>query len=368
MIAGNAGILVTKVLYVKRGEGRTFVIVDAAMNDLIRPTLYDAFHALRPVTEPAAEAPRLVADVVGPVCESGDYLAKGREMPEPAPGDLIAVMSAGAYGAVQAGTYNTRPLVPEVLVRGAEAAVVRPRQEGRGAHRPRPDAGLALLRPGRADCALSPPAKAAKATATPMDATGRVLPLSVFIIARNEADRIGATIRAIRDLTDDLVVVDSGSTDGTQALAESLGARVIHNPWPGYGPQKAVRRGAVPPPLAPEPRCGRGGAPGLAAEIRALFAAGEPSCPAWRIGIAEVFRRGPAIPSPTPCRRCASTARTGVAIPPPLFTTGSISNRGDAGPSAGADRAFSVARSATSWTSSTAIRISRRMISTPVVS
>ncbi len=109
MIAGNAGILVTKVLYVKRGEGRTFVIVDAAMNDLIRPTLYDAFHALRPVTEPAAEAPRLVADVVGPVCESGDYLAKGREMPEPAPGDLIAVMSAGAYGAVQAGTYNTRP-------------------------------------------------------------------------------------------------------------------------------------------------------------------------------------------------------------------------------------------------------------------
>ncbi len=98
MIAGNAGILVTKVLYVKRGEGRTFVIVDGAMNDLIRPTLYDAFHALRPVTEPAAEAPRLVADVVGPVCESGDYFAKGREMPEPAPGDLIAVMSAGPTG------------------------------------------------------------------------------------------------------------------------------------------------------------------------------------------------------------------------------------------------------------------------------
>lgn len=129
MIAGNAGILVTKVLYVKRGEGRTFVIVDGAMNDLIRPTLYDAFHALRPVNEPAADTPRLVADVVGPVCESGDYFAKGREMPEPAPGDLIAVMSAGAYGAVQAGTYNTRPLVPEVLVRGAEAAIVRPRQE-----------------------------------------------------------------------------------------------------------------------------------------------------------------------------------------------------------------------------------------------
>ena len=129
MIAGNAGILVTKVLYVKHGEGRTFVIVDGAMNDLIRPTLYDAFHALRPVDEPTADAPRLVADVVGPVCESGDYFAKGREMPEPKPGDLIAVMSAGAYGAVQAGTYNTRPLVPEVLVRGAEAAIVRPRQE-----------------------------------------------------------------------------------------------------------------------------------------------------------------------------------------------------------------------------------------------
>ncbi len=129
MIAGNAGILVTKVLYVKHGEGRTFVIVDGAMNDLIRPTLYDAFHALRPVDEPTADAPRLVADVVGPVCESGDYFAKGREMPEPKPGDLIAVMSAGAYGAVQAGTYNTRPLVPEVLVRGSEAAVVRPRQE-----------------------------------------------------------------------------------------------------------------------------------------------------------------------------------------------------------------------------------------------
>jgi diaminopimelate decarboxylase len=102
--------------------------VDAAMNDLIRPTLYDAYHALRPVREPGHETPRIVADVVGPVCESGDYLALGREMAEVAPGDLIAVMSAGAYGAVQAGTYNTRPLVPEVLVRGADHAVVRPRQ------------------------------------------------------------------------------------------------------------------------------------------------------------------------------------------------------------------------------------------------
>ncbi|MFE1599126.1 diaminopimelate decarboxylase [Methylobacterium sp. ID0610] len=128
MIAGNAGILVTRVVYVKQGEGRIFVIVDAAMNDLIRPTLYEAYHAIRPVAEPDPEAPRLTADVVGPVCESGDYLALGREMNAVAPGDLLAVMTAGAYGAVQAGTYNTRRLVPEVLVRGSERAVVRPRQ------------------------------------------------------------------------------------------------------------------------------------------------------------------------------------------------------------------------------------------------
>ncbi|HEX8416467.1 MAG TPA: diaminopimelate decarboxylase [Methylobacterium sp.] len=128
MIAGNAGILVTRVIYVKRSEGRTFVIVDAAMNDLIRPTLYEAYHAVRPVREPAPDAPRLVADVVGPVCESGDYLALGREMPEVTEGDLIAVMTAGAYGAVQSGTYNTRRLVPEVLVQGESFAIVRPRQ------------------------------------------------------------------------------------------------------------------------------------------------------------------------------------------------------------------------------------------------
>ncbi|AWN53241.1 diaminopimelate decarboxylase [Methylobacterium sp. 17Sr1-1] len=127
MIAGNAGVLVTRVVYVKHGEGRTFVIVDAAMNDLIRPTLYEAYHALRPVAEPKPDAGRLTADVVGPVCESGDYLALTREMPEVRPGDLIAVMSAGAYGAVQACTYNTRLLVPEVLVRGAYHAVIRPR-------------------------------------------------------------------------------------------------------------------------------------------------------------------------------------------------------------------------------------------------
>jgi diaminopimelate decarboxylase len=129
LIVGNAGILVTRVLYVKRGEAKNFIIVDAAMNDLIRPTLYDAHHEIRPVAEPSAQAKRMVADVVGPVCESGDYLALERDLPEPKPGDLLAVMSAGAYGAVQAGTYNTRPLVPEVLVRGGEWALVRPRLE-----------------------------------------------------------------------------------------------------------------------------------------------------------------------------------------------------------------------------------------------
>jgi diaminopimelate decarboxylase len=102
-------------------------VVDAAMNDLIRPTLYDAHHDIRPVTEASASAPRIVADVVGPVCESGDFLALDRDLPEPRPGDLIAIMSAGAYGAVQAGTYNTRALVPEVLVRDDQWALVRPR-------------------------------------------------------------------------------------------------------------------------------------------------------------------------------------------------------------------------------------------------
>jgi diaminopimelate decarboxylase len=127
LIVGNAGILVTRVLYLKRGEAKTFVIVDAAMNDLIRPTLYEAHHDIRPVVEPAPGARRTVADVVGPVCESGDFLALDRDVVEPVPGDLLAVMTAGAYGAVQAGTYNTRPLVPEVLVRVGEWAVVRPR-------------------------------------------------------------------------------------------------------------------------------------------------------------------------------------------------------------------------------------------------
>ncbi|MGH6770031.1 MAG: diaminopimelate decarboxylase [Xanthobacteraceae bacterium] len=129
LLVGNAGILVTRVIYLKRGEAKTFVIVDAGMNDLIRPTLYDAHHEIRPVREPAPQVRRIVADVVGPVCESGDFLALNRAMPEPKADDLLAVMTAGAYGAVQAGTYNTRPLVPEVLVRGSEWALVRARME-----------------------------------------------------------------------------------------------------------------------------------------------------------------------------------------------------------------------------------------------
>ena len=127
LICGNAGILVTRVIYVKHGDGKTFVVVDAAMNDLIRPTLYDAHHDIKPVVESPANVARVLADVVGPVCESGDYLALDRDMPQVAAGDLLAVMTAGAYGAVQSGTYNTRPLVPEVMVNGADYAIVRPR-------------------------------------------------------------------------------------------------------------------------------------------------------------------------------------------------------------------------------------------------
>jgi len=129
LLVGNAGILVTRVLFVKQGEAKKFVVVDAAMNDLIRPTLYEAYHEIWPVKERPAGAPQIRADVVGPVCESGDFLALGRNLVEPKSGDLLAVMSAGAYGAVQAGTYNTRALVPEVLVKGGEWALVRPRLE-----------------------------------------------------------------------------------------------------------------------------------------------------------------------------------------------------------------------------------------------
>ena len=127
LIVGNAGILVTRVLYVKKGEAKNFVVVDAGMNDLIRPTLYEAHHEIRGIVEAPPGASAFRADVVGPVCESGDYLALDRVMPEPKPGDLIAVMTAGAYGAVQACTYNSRPLVPEVLVRDGDYAVVRAR-------------------------------------------------------------------------------------------------------------------------------------------------------------------------------------------------------------------------------------------------
>jgi len=128
-IVGQAGALVASVLYLKKGEAKRFVIVDAAMNDLVRPTLYDAHHDILPVKAPEPHAALLTrSDVVGPVCESGDYLALDRHLPALAAGELVAVMSAGAYGAVQAGTYNTRLLVPEVLVNGAEYAIVRPRR------------------------------------------------------------------------------------------------------------------------------------------------------------------------------------------------------------------------------------------------
>ena len=125
LIVGNAGVLITTVEYVKDGE-KSFVIVDAAMNDLIRPTLYEAHHDVQPVNH--SNLPPITADVVGPVCETGDYLALGRRMPGVKQGDLLAVMSAGAYGAVMASTYNSRPLVPEVLVDGDRWHVIRPRK------------------------------------------------------------------------------------------------------------------------------------------------------------------------------------------------------------------------------------------------
>jgi len=127
LIVGNAGILVSEVIFVKEGDAKNFLIVDAAMNDLIRPTLYDAFHDIRPVVQPPADTPRMMVDVVGQVCETGDYLGLDRDLPRLKAGDLIAVSTAGAYGAVQAGTYNTRLLVPEVLVDGDRFHIVRPR-------------------------------------------------------------------------------------------------------------------------------------------------------------------------------------------------------------------------------------------------
>ncbi len=127
LIAGNAGILVSRVIYVKQGASRSFTIVDAAMNDLLRPTLYEAYHEIWPVEEAKLEAPIVVTDVAGPICETGDYLALARSLPQLDSGDLIAVMTAGAYGAVLASEYNSRLLVPEVLVAGSDYCVTRPR-------------------------------------------------------------------------------------------------------------------------------------------------------------------------------------------------------------------------------------------------
>jgi len=127
LIAGNAGLMVSKVIYLKQGEGRDFLIIDAAMNDLIRPAMYEAHHDIVAVVEPEAGVEPSLVDIVGPICESGDTFAKQRQMPPLDAGDLVAFRSAGAYGAVMASEYNARPLIPEVLVKGDQFAVVRPR-------------------------------------------------------------------------------------------------------------------------------------------------------------------------------------------------------------------------------------------------
>ena len=127
LVAGNAGLMVSKAIYVKSGEDREFLILDGAMNDLIRPAMYDAHHDIIPVTEPDAGAEQRMYDIVGPVCESGDTFARSRTMPPVSAGDLVAFRSAGAYGAVMASEYNSRPLIPEVLVHLDQFAVIRPR-------------------------------------------------------------------------------------------------------------------------------------------------------------------------------------------------------------------------------------------------
>lgn len=127
MLVGNAGILVTRVIYDKKSQTRRFVIVDAAMNDLLRPALYDAYHAIRSAAEPAANTPQSAADIVGPICETGDTFSRDRMLPDLQTGDLLVLDSAGAYGAVMSSTYNSRLLIPEILVKGTEFAVVRPR-------------------------------------------------------------------------------------------------------------------------------------------------------------------------------------------------------------------------------------------------
>ena len=127
LIVGNAGLMVSEVIYVKSGEGRDFLIIDGAMNDLIRPAMYDAYHDIVPVIEPGPGQEPALFDIVGPVCESGDTFAKGRKMPPVAAGDLVAFRSAGAYGAVMSSEYNSRPLIPEVLVNKDQFAVIRRR-------------------------------------------------------------------------------------------------------------------------------------------------------------------------------------------------------------------------------------------------
>ena len=127
LISGNAGLMVSKVIYVKEGEDREFLIIDGAMNDLIRPAMYDAYHDIIPVVEPEVAHLPAKYDIVGPVCESGDTFAKGRAMPAVVAGDLVAFRSAGAYGAVMSSEYNSRPMIPEVLVNGDQFAVIRAR-------------------------------------------------------------------------------------------------------------------------------------------------------------------------------------------------------------------------------------------------
>ena len=126
-MTASAGILVTQVTYVKESEHKRFAVLDAGMNDLIRPALYEAWHDIVTVQEPGPGAARLAYDVVGPVCESTDMFARDRELPKLAPGDLVAILTVGAYGAVLASSYNARPLAPEILVKGGDFAVVRPR-------------------------------------------------------------------------------------------------------------------------------------------------------------------------------------------------------------------------------------------------
>ncbi|HEY0267500.1 MAG TPA: diaminopimelate decarboxylase, partial [Rhizomicrobium sp.] len=128
LIAANAGVLVSRVIYVKRGDAKTFLIIDAGMNDLIRPAMYDAWHDIVAVAEPAPGSQATKYDVVGPVCETSDLFAAARPLPDLKSGDLVAILSAGAYGAVMAGDYNARPRVPEVLVCGEQWGIVRPRE------------------------------------------------------------------------------------------------------------------------------------------------------------------------------------------------------------------------------------------------